>query len=120
MKVRFLGQGALGQREAQGSAALTIGLDYPVLELYIRPERSSLLRIEYSQDELPALFDLRMFEVVSDKVPEDWCVVSQSLGALTFRPREWVVPDFWEAFANREPWAVECYRQGRSRVLRAE
>lgn len=113
MRVIFTGIGDLGHREARGVQVLEVGSQYPVLEVYAKSGKSNMLRIEYSNQELPALYDSRMFEVVSELIPVDWCVTSGVSGSLKFGPRAWIVPGFWEAFMDREPWAVDAYREGR-------
>ena len=118
MRVRFIGVGDLGQREARGSQVLEVGAQYPVLEVYAKSGKSNMLRIEYSDRELPALYDSRMFEVVSERIPADWCVTSGVAGSLKFGPRSWTAPGFWEAFMDREPWAVDVYHEGRIESIR--
>lgn len=59
-----------------------MGAQYPVLEVYAKSGKSNMLRIDYSDRELPALYDSRMFEVVSERIPVDWCVNAGVAGSL--------------------------------------
>jgi len=118
VRVRFRGADILGQREVRGSQVLDVGAQYPVLEVYAKPGKSTMLRIEYSDRELPALYDSRMFEVVSEIIPTDWRVTSSAVGSLRFGPRSWDAPGFWEAFMDRESWAIDAYREGRAESIK--
>lgn len=118
MKVRFMGSNGFDQRVSQGSDCLQEGVEYAVLEIFAQADGANKLRIEFSDRELPSLFDSRLFKVSSDEVPKNWCIANNWNGSLIMGPAEWVRrPGFWEAFMNRETWALELYVEGRSKSL---
>jgi hypothetical protein len=112
VRVRFKGAGGLEQRISQGSGSLRVGSEYTVLEIFAQADGANFLRIEYSETELPPLFDSRMFEVASGWIPKAWNVSVRESGTLTFGPEDWSRPGFWEAFMDREEWTSEIYRVG--------
>ncbi|WP_322763146.1 hypothetical protein [Frankia sp. Cr2] len=117
MMVRFKGAGGCDQRTSQGSGSLKIEFEYPVLEIYAQADGANKFRIEFSERELPSLFDSRLFDVSSGLIPEAWRVTREWDGSLTFGPEEWSMNSFWEAFMDREDWAVELYKIGRTKSL---
>lgn len=113
----FIGTGDFEPRISQGAGSLREGGEYSVLEIFAQADGANKFRIEFSELELPALFDSRLFEISSDEIPRDWCVSRNWNGSLTFGPEEWTRPDFWEAFMDHEEWAIELYSSGRSKSL---
>ncbi|QFZ18539.1 hypothetical protein [Saccharothrix syringae] len=117
MKVRFTGSDGFERRVSQGAASLREGAEYVVLEIFAQADGANKFRIEYSDSELPALFDSRLFEVSSDEIPKGWTITRNWNGSLTLGPKEWARPEFWEAFIDHQSWAVELYAVGRSKAL---
>jgi hypothetical protein len=117
MKVRYEGASDFEQRILQGSRSLTVGDEYTVLEVYAQSDGANFFRIEYSEKENPSLLDSRLFQIVSSRIPEFWCITSVADGSLTMGPSEWNVPGFWEAFMEHEEWAIDVYRSIRSKVV---
>ncbi|MFF9185095.1 hypothetical protein [Streptomyces misionensis] len=113
-----MGSDGFDQRISQGSDCLREGVEYAVLEIFAQADGSNKLRIEFSDLELPSLFDSRMFEVSSGEIPKSWCITANRNGSLSIGPADWVRrPGFWEAFMDREAWALELYAEGRSKSL---
>jgi hypothetical protein len=117
MMVRFVGGDGLDQRISQGSRALRVGMEYCVLEIFAQADGANKFRIHFSNIELPSLFDSRLFEISSDRIPRSWRVVRNGSGSLTFGPEDWIQPGFWEAFMDHEEWAVRLYEIGRAESL---
>lgn len=115
MKVRFSGADRPGV-EAHGMDALRLGQSYTVLEISTLADRPSFFRIEPIVGEAPALYDVRLFEVVSSALPNNWVATLQE-GLLTIGPEVWRTPGFWEAYLDREPWAVKAYDAEREKLL---
>ena len=92
-------------------------MEYPVLEIFAQADGANKFRIHFSDIELPSLFDSRLFEIASDRIPRDWRVTRNWGGSLTFGPEEWNQPGFWEAFMDHEDWAVQLYEVGRAKSL---
>jgi hypothetical protein len=117
MRVRFMGSTGMDRRVSQGSDCLRQGEEYTVLEIFCQVDGANKFRIEVSPSELPALFDSRLFEVSSDMVPTGWRIDRSPHGSLTIGPGEWSSPGFWEAFMDREEWAMDLYLSGRGKSL---
>jgi hypothetical protein len=117
MKVRFKGAEGFDRPISQGSGALRVGMEYPVLEILALAGDANKFRIQFSDVELPALFDSRLFEVTSGRIPPSWHIVRNRYGSLTFGPREWQEQGFWESFMDHELWAIDLYEVGRSKSL---
>jgi hypothetical protein len=115
MMVIFTGGDGLGRRISQGAEALRTGKEYRVLEIFSQSDGANKFRIEFSDIELPSLFDSRLFEISSHRIPECWRVVENGSGSLTFGPEEWSRSGFWEAFMDHEDWAMRLYEAGRDR-----
>ncbi|WP_405856959.1 hypothetical protein OG407_09830 [Streptomyces sp. NBC_01515] len=113
MQVRFVGPGDLGVPALRGASALKVGSHYHVIEIYARRGGSVEYRIEYSIDEIPALFDSRMFKVISSRIPGDWCVTEVGVDLLVFGSGKLRNADFWEAFMDKEPWTAPLYMEAR-------
>ena len=119
MRVRFNGAEGFDRPISQGSGALRVGTEYVVLEIFAQADGANEFRIQFSDVELPALFDSRLFEVTSGQIPSSWHIVRNRYGSLTFGPREWQEQGFWEAFMDHEQWAIDLYEVGRSKSLDA-
>jgi hypothetical protein len=115
MMVIFTGGDGFGQRVSQGAGALRRGKEYRVLEIFSQSDGANKFRIEFSDIELPSLFDSRLFEISSHRIPRYWRVMGNENGSLTFGPKEWNKSGFWEAFMDHEDWAVRLYEAGRDR-----
>jgi hypothetical protein len=76
-----------------------------------------MFRIEVFHDELPPLFDSRLFEVSDGTVPSHWAVSAGVQGDITLGPTEWETPGFWDAFIDGEPWAAALYHSERNKSL---
>lgn len=116
MRVRYKGSVPHSVSD-QGLESLNPEREYVVLEISTLPGRSSYFRIEVVSGEAPALFDVRLFEVVSPQIPSNWGASLRDDGLLTVGPLPWRMPGFWEAYLNREQWATEAYEEERLRVL---
>ncbi|MBW5481915.1 hypothetical protein [Streptomyces bambusae] len=117
MKVRFVGADGLEQRIRQGSQVLRVDRVYVVLETYCQSDGQNYFRIEHRPDDLPPLFDSRLFEVVDTEISPEWRISSGWDGSLRMAPGEWHVEGFWDEFMNHEPRAVEKYERCRDAML---
>jgi hypothetical protein len=117
MQVRFVGPGGLEGPASRGASALKVGSHYHVIEIYARIGGSVQYRIEYSVDEIPALFDSRMFKVISNRIPSDWCVTESGIDLLVFGSEKLRKAGFWEAFMDKEPWTGPLYMEARFSAL---
>ena len=117
MRVRFTGASGFDQRVSQGAASLREGREYVVLEIFAQVGGANKIRVEISEEQLPPLFDSRLFELVSNRIPCVWEIHGKFDGSLVMRPGEWNSPGFWESLMDREQWAVEAYRSGRTKIF---
>ena len=104
----------------QGIVALSPDREYVVLEVYCQGGGPSYFRIEHDPAEAPALFDARAFRMVSGALPSSWTAFLYGDGSVKFCPLSWQVADFWQAYLDRESWAVEAYGAERVRILAGE
>lgn len=116
MKVRFKGAGTYTRPITQGADCLREGHEYHVVEVHATADGRNMFRIEVSSDELPPLFDSRLFEVTNGSIPSHWVVSVGVQGDITVGPAEWeTTPGFWDAFIDGEPWAATLYRSERDK-----
>ncbi|MET7602432.1 hypothetical protein ABZU45_06325 [Streptomyces avermitilis] len=101
----------------QGLDALRNGAEYPVLEVFTPHGKNALFRIEFIQGEDSALFDSRAFTVTSNSLPTTWRYFQFDTGSTALRPESWSQTGFWEAYYDRDPWAVEVYETERRNIL---
>lgn len=96
----------------KSSSWLSIGNEYLVSEVSMRPEREILYRLQGDTNkELPAIYDARQFEVVTNTIPSNWIVIQECDGIITFTPANWSIPGFWENFFDGDQNAIESYRK---------
>jgi len=116
MRVKLKNEAAASVSQS-GPEALRPGRAYTVQEISTMAERASYFRIEVVRHEPPALFDVRLFEVVTPLIPSNWAASLTAEGLLTIGPLAWRVPEFWNAVLDRQDWAVEAYEKERDREL---
>lgn len=117
MKVAFKGDEGLDQRIRHGSHLLRQGVEYVVLEIFCQVNGSNKFRIECADDEVPPLFDSRLFEVLDSSCASSWRLTIEWDGSLTLGPPAWAAAGFWEAVMDEEDQALEVYRRERDRIL---
>lgn len=120
MRVRYLGAPDAPPDPVDGRYHFTPGREYVVLELHVRSDGSSSLRIEHSPHELAGLYSGKFFEQVSDVIPAQWSVEIYRRGGLSMGPKEWIAGDFWERMMEREPEAEAAYEVTRDAILAEE
>ncbi|MFB7894827.1 hypothetical protein ACFC1B_00650 [Streptomyces xiamenensis] len=118
VKVKFKGFAQFEPRISQGADSLVKGREYPVLEMFSQADGQNYFRIEYSENEIPALFDSRLFEMTDARIPSSWSPVLEWDGSVVLQPIAWSMSGFWEAFTDHDQWAVEIYRVERDRLMR--
>ncbi|SHI22277.1 hypothetical protein SAMN05444521_5639 [Streptomyces sp. 3214.6] len=116
MRVRYLGAPDAPPRPVDGRYYFTPGQEYVVLELHVRRDGSSSLRIEHSPDDLAGLYSGEFFEQVSDTIPSRWSVEIYQQGGLSLGPKEWIAGDFWERMMERDPEAEAAYEVTRDAI----
>jgi hypothetical protein len=117
MKVKFIESEGREQCIRQGSHELRSGSVYVVLGAECQSDGQNFFRIEYSSNDLPPLFDSRLFEVVDDSIDPNWTIRIGWDGSVTIQPEAWQQEGFWEDFTNYDPHAVESYRHWRDVLL---
>ncbi|MEV8395408.1 MULTISPECIES: hypothetical protein [unclassified Streptomyces] len=99
---------------------MSVGAEYPVLEVLADPARV-MLRIappanSWEPIDIPGLWDAAMFEVVSDRIPACW-VTRLDDGRLTLAPKEWQQPGFWEDYFDHLPDAMDEYDRLKAEII---
>jgi hypothetical protein len=117
MKVRCVALTDAFGKQTSHSSWLKIGATYHVLSIIIEPTRT-LFRL-IGEEAVPALFEPKLFELVSSAVPPSWVVTSARPGFLDLEPEAWSARGFWESFYDREPDALSCFEKWR-RIIQAE
>jgi hypothetical protein len=117
LKVTYVPQRKLSDSALRGVDSLRQDREYVVLEVFSRPERSSLFRLEPIDAEPSALFDSRLFSVIDVRMPGTWCFFGLEGGSFCLCPEPWHERGFWEAFYDGEEWAIETYDREKARIL---
>ncbi|MFE0422019.1 hypothetical protein [Streptomyces sp. NPDC058953] len=117
MKVKFRGVEGLDRRVRQGAAMLRGGIEYIVLEIFCQADGVNYFRVEFSDEEIPPLFDSRLFDLVDADHPACWGLQLEPDGSLTWGPPAWNAPGFWDALMEHEDVARRIYREERSRIM---
>ncbi|MFI7869805.1 hypothetical protein [Streptomyces salinarius] len=117
MRVRYLGVPDTPPDPLDGRYHFTPGQEYVVLELHVRSDGSSSLRIEHSPRDLAGLYGGKYFEQVSDVIPSQWSVEIHPWGGLSMGPKQWIVGDFWERMMERDPEAEAAFTAARDAIL---
>lgn len=108
-------------RNEENYTTLTKGKEYVVLGISFS-YKSRYVCLE-TNDELPALLDIRQFEVVSNYVPSRWTVRYTWEGdQLSFFPESWVESEsFWTAlFKKQEIEMFRLYQKERDLIFEEE
>lgn len=94
-------------------------VDHVVLEVICLPYRkANYYRIEPRDGGAPGFHDSRLFEITSRTIPASWVAHGGEDGCISFTPEPWTVDGFWEAFFDREEWAVQIYFRNRDELLK--
>ncbi|MCC5480510.1 hypothetical protein [Streptomyces barringtoniae] len=117
MKVLFKGLSGHPKAVTLGAGTLRENREYSVLEVFSRADGENLLRIESIRDELPGLFNSRLFVVTDGRIPSNWSVSIGVEGGVTFGPTAWEQAGFWDALTDGEPWAAALYAEEREKSL---
>lgn len=117
MRVRYLGAPEASPSPVDGRYHFSPGQECVVLELHVRSDGSSSLRIEHSAGELAGLYSGKCFEQVSDFVPSQWSVEIYRRGGLSMGPKEWIAGDFWERMMERDPEAEAAFEVTRDAIM---
>jgi hypothetical protein len=90
------------RNEKAYSTLLTKGKEYVVLGISFS-DKNHYVCLE-TNDELPALLDIRQFEVVSNYVPSRWTVWYKEAGdQLSFFPQSWAESEsFWSGLFEKQ------------------
>jgi hypothetical protein len=117
MRVRYRGVPEGPPKPTDGRYYFTPGQEHVVLELHVRSDGSSSLRIESSPGNLAGLYSERYFEQVSDAIPSQWSVEIYQGGGLSLGPKEWIAGDFWERMMERDPEAEAAFEVTRDAIM---
>ncbi|WP_329347532.1 hypothetical protein OG226_01920 [Streptomyces sp. NBC_01261] len=88
-----------------------------MLELHVRSDGSSSLRIEHSPGDLAGLYSGKYFEQVSGGIPSQWSVEIHPRGGLSIGPKDWIAGDFWERMMERDPEAEAAFEVTRDAIV---
>ncbi len=109
------------RNEADYSTLLTKGKEYVVLGISFS-YKTHYVCLE-TNDELPALLDIRQFEVVSNYVPSRWTVrYTRERDQLSFFPQSWVESEsFWRGLFQKQEWEIfGLYQRERDLIFEEE
>lgn len=89
---------------------LKYGVEYHVVSIEIFTDESCF-RI-FTEEKSPALFDVKLFEIVSDHIPSNWRIHYDLEGQyFHLCPKSWAVDDFWVRYFDAEPFEVEEFNK---------
>ena len=103
--------------EFERDSWLTLGQTYLVLEISVEKKRWMSYRLMSNNNSTPAIFDAQQFEVVSNKIPDEWCFDFVSPNYVGITPKAWIHDGFWEDYFNGEPEAEKIFRETRDRLI---
>lgn len=101
------------------SSWITVGKEYIVLAIEVRPHKVSYL-IASDSDQMPILANAIQFEIISGKIPSSWQITSDVFAFLVFEPKAWHEPGFWEDCYDHDPKAGEIYRREARKIYEEE
>ena len=103
--------------ELTSHPAITVGEQYVVLTISASPGRDVRLRVYALRPEArdphlgpPALWRSEMFEVLSSRIPSNWCVDISGTGAIHIAPESWHRPGFWMDLVEWSPMSEVATR----------
>jgi hypothetical protein len=95
---------------------LEVGKVYPIIEVtFAGSEKHRTFCIQADDDGTPCLFPFSLFEVVDEKVPDDWCLepLNSSYfgeGSFMLGPKEFAdYEGFWDKYHDGEPEAEKIF-----------
>jgi len=115
MKVRCVSLLGADGRADKRSGWVKLGEVYHVLSILIEPEQT-MLRLLGDQS-VPALYEPKMFEVVSSIVPSVWTIASPNPGYLSIGPAAWSRPGFWEEYFDDNAEAIATFENERRNIV---
>lgn len=100
---------------------LTIGREYIVLEIDLKPGKDTLYRLlNDDKDNRSGLHNAIQFQVVSGKLPPNWQINQRESGSLVLGPVLWRQLGFWEDFYDGNFEAIEIYKKEVIKILKEE
>jgi hypothetical protein len=90
---------------------LTIHKVYLVLSIIFDVHHRWLLRLVGDEPNGVALFGLEEFDVVTPGISPTWIVRWEGNGSFSLEPEPWGQPGFWERYYDRDPKAVEAFKE---------
>jgi hypothetical protein len=115
MKVECVSLVDIFGKLAATSGRLKIGGFYDVLSISIEPAFTRIRVV--GSDSVPALFDPKIFRVVSNRIPANWIVASPEPGCLSIGPERWSRPGFWEGYFDGDSRAIAVFEEDRAITL---
>jgi hypothetical protein len=109
-------------KQYQDSCAwLTIGKEYVVLEMMVLQGKDVSYRlVGDNENEMPAIYDARQFEIVTNHLPSNWAIQQLPSDRFFFRPISWQQPGFWVNCYDGDPESLEVYKREAWIILNEE
>lgn len=102
------------------SSSLTANRIYHVLEISFDRQCGLMFRLLGDDKITPALHDIGQFELVSNKIPEEWCAISPKASLFKLTPKAWMKDNFWEDYFNGEPEAEKLFNEVAKKIVTDE
>lgn len=99
---------------------LTIGRIYHVLEVFCDEQHPLTFRFLGDDKMSPALFDANQFELVSNKIPEEWCVKFVPGSYFKLTPKAWANDGFWEDYSDCDAEAERIFNEVAKKIVTDE
>jgi hypothetical protein len=90
---------------------LTVGKEYLILAIEVYNNRVLYLLVGDNTDNSPSLQNALQFEIISEKIPKNWELISGNLCLFILGPKVWRNVGFWESCYNNDPAALEIYKR---------
>lgn len=115
MKIRLKNDVDVQAEKLQGW--LSHGMTYAVLSVEQYSSDEIGFRVVSEDNGQPVLFRAALFDVIDNKVPKCWRVLSVRTSAIDLGPEEFGRPSFWEKCFDRDPIALDDYRRAKEQVM---
>ena len=112
MIVSYKGKKETGEdKNTDENTNLVINKDYIVHQITFNPSSHSPQSVILDEDDnYPVLFNLGLFEIIDNRIPEGWIFKYYSSGYIHLSPQEFA-GDFWEKFHDGDPEAEAVFEQ---------
>lgn len=90
---------------------LSLGNEYRVLSILVPSNGSPLLRVIADDGRTPILVEAELFEMSSQRIPDNWVGVIREGGVVELGPESWLESGFWERYFDGDAAVVAKFEE---------